>query len=161
MIKAYIKPKNLWIIFDKDDKKFRPADFRDTPINVAVFGLFGIILLYLSYLFLLAVPHSYNFFWFRIFAIVAFGIVGFYNLFISTERLVSLSNKKSEKLSQKLNKMKTLLNFASSDHGNVEITPNFVLPNGFITSIEVLSKKQMERKMEQIVIDISDNIKML
>jgi Na+-transporting methylmalonyl-CoA/oxaloacetate decarboxylase gamma subunit len=160
ILKAYLGPKNVWVVYDRAKKRFRAADFRDLPINVGVLGLFGLILLYIAYLIIIAVPYSTSLVIFRIVTSFALALVGFYNVFVAGDRFFALQSKKSENLSKRLNTMRSLRNFAVEKENNVEITPNFLLPDGFITSVEFLSKKDMDRKkLERILIDVSNRMK--
>lgn len=156
VLRTYLKHKNVWIVFDRDKKRFRPARFIDFPIKVGVTGLFGTVLLYVSYLIVMAMTYSSSFFWFRSLTLFAIGLMGVYSVFVSGARLAAFQSRESIKLSNSLNKIRSLKNFASKKEHKFEISPNFLLPNGFVTSVEFLSKKTMnKKKLEKTLVDAS------
>jgi hypothetical protein len=156
VLRTYLKPKTVWVVYDRIRMRFRPANFREFPIKVVLSGIFGLILLYVAYLMLITVVSTMFLITFRLVVFIALVVFGFYNFFVSSARLFSLQNKKSEKLSKTLNRSRSLRNFAFEKHNSVEITPNFLLTRGLVTSVELLSKKEMnKKKLEKTIFEVS------
>jgi hypothetical protein len=162
VLRTYLKPKTIWVVFDKMRNKFRPANLREFPVKIGISGLFGSILLYMGYMILRSVPTSMVLVLFRIVTLSALFLFGFYSVFVSLARFMSLFNKKSGKLSKKMNRNRALVNFAIKRENTIEITPNFLITQGFVTSVELLSKKDMNRKkLENFVLNISKEVNRL
>jgi len=41
VLRTYLKPKTVWVVYDRIRMRFRPANFREFPIKVALSGIFG------------------------------------------------------------------------------------------------------------------------
>jgi hypothetical protein len=159
IFRSYFKPKDMWIVYDRNQRKFRPADFRDMPIKVAVTFVIGLLFLYVSYLIFsnlffypqLLVP--------RALILIILFVIGFYDFFISSARFVALLNKRSRKVADNLNKNRSLKNFIRKQRAYVEVTPNLTL-DGSVTSVEIKTKKKFDTKrMEKVLLDISRKIR--
>jgi hypothetical protein len=154
--RAYTKPKSIWIMYDKRMMLFRCAEFSDLPINVGMTFLAGLIMLQISYFMLSTMNQAPEFLAFRATTLVIFLVIGVYNLFVSLARMFSIRNIRSEKLCSELNKNKELKGIIERGDMFFEITPNFLLWDGFVTSIEFISKKRFETKfIEKHLIQIA------
>jgi hypothetical protein len=138
VFRAYVKAKDLWIVYDKRAKMFRTADFRELPIKTGLIILVGLLLLYISYLILATITQSLEFLIFRAVILIIFLTIGFYNFFVGLARISSLETENSIKVCKILNKNKAFKKFIEKEKAFFEITPNFLLWNGFVTSIEII-----------------------
>jgi len=163
VFRAYVKVKDVWIVYDKKAKSFRPADFREMPVKGGLLILLGLIFLYLSYLILSTITASIEFLVLRASILIIFLTFGFYNFFVGLARVSSLETENSIKICKLLNKNRILKNFVNRERAFFEITPNFLLWNGFVTSIEFVAPKKIETKaIEKVLVQtaqIVDKIK--
>jgi hypothetical protein len=146
VFRAYTIPKKLWVVYDKGMKSFREADFRDMPLKAGLTFLIGLILLYVSYLILSTINQALELLPFRITVLILFLTLGFYNFFVSLARFYCIGSKESPKTCKLLNKNRALIRIIEREKLSFEITPNFLLWNGFVTSIEFVSQKRVETK---------------
>jgi len=146
VFRAYTKTKDVWIVYDRRAKMFRTADFRDLPIKAGLVILIGIFLLYTSYLILSTITMLLEFLVFRITILIIFLVLGSYNFFVGLARISSLETENSIKVCKFLNKNRLLKNIIEKKDAFFEITPNFLLWNGFVTSVEFISSKKFETK---------------
>ena len=158
VFRSYFKPRDLWIVYDKREKKFRPADFRDMPLKVGVTIFIGLLFLYISY------KIFSNLFYFpeiivpRALILIILLVIGFYDFFIGSARVAALANKRNKFVSETLNKNRSLRNFIRRRNAYVEITPNLTL-DGAVSSVEIITKKKYDTsRIEKILIDISRRI---
>jgi hypothetical protein len=162
VFRAYTKIKNIWIVYDKRAKTFRPADFRELPVKTGITILIGVVFLYISYLMLSTITQTLGlllFLLFRITVLIIFLTFGFYNFFLGLGRLSSLETENSIKICKLLNKNKSLKKFIENEKAFFEITPNFLLWNGFVTSVEIISTNKIETKpMEKVLVQIAKMI---
>ncbi|MEM5778274.1 MAG: hypothetical protein QXK49_01435 [Candidatus Aenigmatarchaeota archaeon] len=156
VFRAYTKVKDVWIVFDKKAKMFRPADFRELPIKAGLTTLFGLLFLYVSYLILSTINQALEFLAFRSLVLIIFLVLGCYNFFVGIARISSLETENSIKVCKLLNKNRSLKNFLIKEKAFFEITPNFLLWNGFVTSVEfVIPHKIQTKVIEKDLIQIS------
>ena len=159
VFRSYVKIKDVWVVFDKKKKEFRTADFRELPIKAGFTILMGLVLLYVSYLILSTITQALEFFLFRSIVLVIFLILGIYNFFVGVARISSLGTENSHKVSKFLNKSKSLKNFIGKEKAFFEITPNFLLWKGFVTSIEfIIPKKIQTKSLEKTIVNIAKTI---
>lgn len=149
VFRAYVKIKDLWIVYDKKAKKFRAADFRELPVKAGLTILVGLILLYISYLILSTITQSLELLIFRVTILIIFLTLGFYSFFVGLARISSLGTENSIKICKILNKDRALKNIIERKRAFFEITPNFLLWNGFVTSIEFIIPKKIETKQTE------------
>jgi hypothetical protein len=155
LFRTFFNPNDLWVKYDCKERKFRPADFRDMPIEVGFFFILGMFLLYTSYLILT------NLFSFpaidivRIPILVIIAIIGIYTFFVSMGRVMALLNSKNKEVAKLLNRNRTLRAFARRENAYIEVTPSFTL-RGFVTSLEFITKRKYDtKKMESLILDVS------
>jgi hypothetical protein len=162
VFRAYTKIKDIWIVYDKRAKIFRPADFRELPVKTGITILIGMVFLYISYLMLSTITQTLGlllFLLFRVIVLIIFLTFGFYNFFLGLGRISSLETENSIKICKLLNKNKSLKKFIENEKAFFEITPNFLLWNGFVTSVEIISTNKIETKsMEKVLVQIAKMI---
>jgi hypothetical protein len=159
IFRSFFKPKDVWIVYDRNDKKFRPADFRDMPLKVGATFIIGILLLYVSYLIFSTLFYFPEILVPRALVLVVLAVIGFYDFFISCARIAALMNKKSKFVSSNLNKNRSLKNFLRRKNAYVEITPNLTL-DGSVTSVEIITHRKYDtKKIEKTLLGISRKIK--
>jgi len=157
--RAFVKPKNLWIVYDDKKKLFRPADFRELPIRFGLLMIFAIILIYVSFSILITLIYPVELFFIRLLILFMFLILGIYNLFVSVARLVSLENKGADKICKVLNKKSSFKNFIRKANVFFEITPNFLFTTGFVTSVELVIPRKIEvSSVEKVLIEIAKTV---
>ena len=163
VFRAYVKAKDVWVVYDKKTKMFRTADLRELPVKAGLIILLGLIFLYLSYLILATITQGLEFLIFRATVLVIFLTFGFYNFFVGLARVSSLETEDSIKVCKFLNNNRILKNFVNREKAFFEITPNFLLWNGFVTSIEFVAPKKIDTKaIERVLVQtakIVDKIK--
>ncbi len=158
VLRTYFKSKNLWIVYDKKEKSFRPADFRDMSIKVGLTLIFGILFLYVSYLILLNLFQFLELILVRTLVLVILLVLGFYSFSVSFGRIASLGNKRNKEVCKILNKNRSLKNFINKEKARFEITPNFT-SDGFVTSVEILTHRKYDtKKIEKALLQISRKI---
>jgi hypothetical protein len=156
VFRAYTKARNLWIVYDEYKKTFREANFEDLPVSVGLTLLTGSILLYASFMILSTLDQVLILLPFRLPIFVIFLTIGIYNFFVSIDRIASVGNKNSKGVCKELNKRKSLKDFIEREKISFEITPNFLLWKGFVTSIEMVSKKKFDTKpIEKSTVEIA------
>jgi hypothetical protein len=159
VLRAYVKPKSVWILYDKRKNLFRKADFRDVPVKIGLITLIGLILLFIVFLILITITQVIELALIRTTIMIMFAVFGFYDIFIALARLFSLENKGSEKICAYLNKSISLKNFMKRENAFFEITPNFLFVGGFVTSIEfIIPKKYEDKKLEKTLIEIAKRV---
>ena len=159
VFRSFFKAKDMWIVYDKNDRKFRPADFRDLPLKVAMTFIVGLMFLYVSYLIFSNLFFFPEIFMPRLLVFIILVVIGFYDFFVSTARFVALLNKKNKYITDKLNKNKSLKNFIRRHDAYVEVTPNLTL-SGSMTSVEIITKKKFDtKKVEKLLLDVSRKIR--
>ncbi len=162
VLRAYTKPHNLWIVYDEEKKKFRAADWRNLPIRVILVTLLGMALLYISYLIWFTLFQDLHLIFFRAIVLFLFLIVGLYSLCVGLYRLFSLKNEKADKICKFLNKNKFLKNLIKKGMLYVQITPNFLIKEGFVTSVEFILFEKLElKKLEKNLKDTARLIQKL
>jgi len=155
VFRTYFKPRDLWIVYDKKEKSFRPADFRDMPIKVGLTLIVGIVFLYVSYLILLNLFQFLELMLIRTLILLILIVIGFYSFFVSFGRIASLMNKRNKEACKTLNKNRSLRNFIKKEKVHFEITPNFT-SNGFVTSVEIIThRKYNTKKIEKLLLQAS------
>jgi len=156
VFRAYTKIKDVWIVYDKRAKMFRTADFRELPLKSGLIILFGLLFLYVSYMILSTITQGLEFFAFRLIVLIIFLTIGFYDFFVGLARISSLETERSIRVCRILNKNRILKNLIEKEKAFFEITPNFLLWNGFVTSVEFTSSKKVETKaIEKHLIQIT------
>ena len=162
VLRAYTKPHNLWIVYDEGRKKFRAADWRNLPVRVILVTLLGMFLLYISYLIWFTLFQTPLLIFFRATVLFLFLIIGLYSLCVGLYRLFSLKNEKADKICKFLNKNKILKDLIKKGMLYVQITPNFLIKDGFVTSVEFILFEKLElKKLEKILIDTARLIQKL
>lgn len=162
VLRAYTSPKNLWIVFDEKTKRFRSADWRDTPIRVILIMLLGSSLIYTSYLIVLTIAQVPILIPFRIIVLFMFFFMGLYSLSLGLYRLFSLKNKNANKVFGFLNKNKILINLIKQGKLYAHVTPNFLIKEGFVDSIEFILVEKLELdRLEKILIETAKMIQKL
>jgi len=154
VLRAYTKPKNLWIIYDEEMKKFRTADWRNLPIRVILVTLLGMFLLYVSYLIWFTLFQVPSLIPFRAIILFIFLVIGLYSLCLGLYRLFSLNNEKADKVCKFLNKNRFLKNLIKKGMLFVHISPNFLIKEGFVTSVEFILLEKFElKRLNKTLID--------
>ena len=157
MLRVYFKKRDIWIIYDRRKKAFRKPNFFDAILWTVPFILVGLSFLYLTYnsfviLFLMIRLSGW---WLAtLIPLFLFTVLWFYLLFMGFSRLASLRNKKLERIASKLNKEKRLKRFINKQKARLRITPNFLLREGYVTSVELLMKRRPPKEMEKSIIKI-------
>ena len=159
VFRAYVKVKDLWIVYDDKAKMFRTADFRELPTKAGLTILFGLFFLYISYLIISTITQSLEFLLIRLAFLIIFLVFGGYTFFVGLSRISSLETENSIKVCKVLNKDRALKNAIVREKLFFEITPNFLLWNGFVTSIEFISPKKIDTKpIENFLVKIARDV---
>ncbi|MFH1473263.1 MAG: hypothetical protein ABIE55_00020 [Candidatus Aenigmatarchaeota archaeon] len=159
IFRSFFKSKDVWIMYDKKRGKFRPADFRDMPLKVGATFIFGLLLLYVSYLIFKTLFFFPDIFMPRALVFTILSVIGFYNFFISSARMAALMNKRSINICNSLNKNRTLKNFIRKQKAYVEITPNLTF-DGSVTSVEIITHRKYDtRRVEKMLLEISRKVR--
>ncbi len=162
VLRAYAKPHNLWVVYDEGKKKFRPANWKNLPVRVVLVTLIGMFLLYTSYLIwftLFQVPMLIPF---RAIVLFMFFFMGLYSLALGLYRLFCLHNEKAEKVYKFLNKNRFLINLIKKGMLYVHVTPNFLIKDGFVTSVEFILMEKVElERLEKVLINTAKLIQKL
>jgi len=154
VLRAYTKPKNLWIVYDETTKKFRSADWRDFPVRVFLLTLFGIGMLYVSFIMWFTISQLLALIMFRLIVVFLFFVMGLYSLCVGLYRLFSINNKNADVIYKFLNKNRILTNLIEKGKLYVHVSPNFLFKEGFVDSVEfILAEKVELEKLEKIVIE--------
>ena len=162
VLRAYTSPKKMWIVFDEKTKRFRPADFRDTPIRVFLIILLGSALMYTSYLIAFTITQVPILIPFRIIVLFLFFFMGLYSISLSIYRLFSLKNKNADTILRFLNREKMIIDMIKKGKLYVHVTPNFLLKDGFVDSIEFILVEKLELdRLEKILIETARMIQKL
>ena len=155
LFRTFFSPKDLWVKYDDNERKFRAADFRDMPLEVGFFFIVGLFLLYTSYLTMT------NLFFFplidliRIPVLVVIAMIGIYAFFVSMGRIIALLNSKNKEVAKLLNRDRSLRAFVRREKARAEVTPSFTL-DGFVTSLEFVTKRKYDTKnVEKLILDVS------
>ncbi|MFH0929536.1 MAG: hypothetical protein V1818_04265 [Candidatus Aenigmatarchaeota archaeon] len=155
LFRSFFKPRDLWVKYDKNEKRFRPADFRDMPIEVGFLFLLGTFLLYTSYLIMSTLFEAPNMIPLRASFLVVIFVLGFYIFSVSIARIVALLSGKNKEASKLLNRNRKLRGFARSSKAYIEVTPSFTL-DGFVTSVEFVTKHKYDTsKTEKLLLEVS------
>ena len=158
VFRTFFKPKDLWIVYDKKKKLFRPADFREMPLKVGLTIIFGILILYVAFLILSNLLQFLELILIRTIVLIILIIIGSYDFFVSFSRIASLGNKRNKEVCKILNKNRSLRNFINKEKVYFEITPNFT-SDGFVTSIEIITHKKYDiKKIEKLLLQVSRKI---
>lgn len=156
VFRSYVKSKDVWVVFDKKTKTFRNADFRELPLKSGMTTLVGLGFLYVSYLILSTLFQFTELLVFRSAVLIIFLTIGIYSFFIGLVRMASIKTESSIKLCKILNKSTALKNLVKRHNISFEITPNFLLWNGFVTSVEFVSSRKLDTKpIEKFLVQIS------
>ena len=156
VFRAYVKIKDIWIVYDKKAKMFRTADFRELPVKAGLTILVGLLFLYISYMIASTLIEFPELLPLRVTFLVIFLVIGFYNFFIGLGRISSLETENSIRVCKILNKNRALKNTIERTKTFFEITPNFLLWNGFVTSIEFVVPHKIETKaVEKVLVQIA------
>lgn len=155
LFRSFFHPKDLWVVYDKRIRSFRPADFRDMPKEVGIFFILGIFLLYTSYT---IVTNLFSFpllLPLRASILVIIAVLGVYSFFVSMGRIAAMLNKKNIDVAKMLNKNRNLKNFIRKHKAYVEVTPSFNR-EGIVSSVEFVTPKNYEtEKVEKLLLDVS------
>ncbi|MBN2203012.1 MAG: hypothetical protein JW700_02415 [Candidatus Aenigmarchaeota archaeon] len=155
IFRSFFKPKDIWVVYDKKEKKFRPADFREMPLEVGFFLIFGLFLLYTSYLMMSTMFDLAALIPIRATILVILSVMGFYIFSVSIGRVVALLSGKNREAAKMLNKNAKLRGFAKRTNARIEVTPSFNML-GFVTSVEIKTKHKYDTaKEEQLLLDVS------
>jgi len=157
MLRAYFKKRDIWIIYDRRKKAFRKPNFSDVILWVVPFIFFGLLFLYLTYnsFVILFLMTRLSIWWLSVsIPLFLFVVLWFYLLFMGFSRLFSLRNKKLEKIASKLNKERRLKRFVNKEKARLRITPNFLLKQGYVTSVELLMKRRPPKGIEKTIIKV-------
>jgi len=159
VFRAYVKIKDIWVVYDKKAKMFRTADFRELFVKAGLTIFIGLIFLYISYLILSTIAQSLELLAIRATFLIIFLVIGFYNFFVSLARISSLRTENSVKICSLLNKNKALRNYIQREKIFFEITPNFLLWNWFVTSIEFVAPKKINTKpIEKALVQVAKTV---
>jgi hypothetical protein len=162
VLRAYTKPKNLWIVYDEKMKRFKAADWNNLPVRVILVTLLGLFLLYTSYLIWFTLFQDLYLIFFRSIVLFLFLVIGLYSLCLGLYRLFSLKNEKAPEICKFLNKDKFLINLIRKGMIYVQITPNFLIKDGFVNSVEFILFEKFElKRLEKILIDTARLIQKL
>jgi hypothetical protein len=155
LFRTFFKPKDLWVVYDEKEKRFRPADFRDMPLEVGLFFFLGIFLLYTSYLIMTNIFSFTELLFIRAPILVVLAVIGLYSFFVSIGRIVALLSRKNKEVAKLLNKNRTLKAFIRREKAYVEVTPSFTL-RGFVSTVEFVTRRKYDTKnIEKLILDIS------
>ena len=159
VLRAYLKLKHIWVVYDEQRRLFRPANWMDLPVKVILTTLFGIGLLYTSYLIWFTITTALSLLIFRINVLIIFLVTCFYCLCIGLSRLFSLGTKKAEEAAKILNRNKVLRDLTKKGKADIEITPNFLIKDGFVTSLEFIVSDKLEiEKLNKILVEVAKSI---
>jgi len=162
VLRAYTGPRSLWIVFDEKVKRFRAADWRNLPIRVILVTLLGAGLIYTSYLIWFTIAQIPYLIPFRLIVLFMFFFMGLYSLCLGLYRLFSLNNKNADKICKFLNRNKILINLINKGLLYVQVSPNFLIKEGFVNSVEFTLVEKIElEKLEKILIDTAKMIQKL
>ncbi len=162
VLRAYAKPHNLWVVYDEEIGKFRAADWRNLPVRVILVTLFGMFLLYTAYLIWFTLFQVAFLIPFRAVVLFLFLLVGIYSLCVGLYRLFSLKNEKADKVCKFLNKKRFLVHLIKKGILYVHVTPNFLLKEGFVTSVEFITLKKIDdKRLDKALIDTARLIQKL
>lgn len=162
VLRAYTSPKNLWIVFDEKTKKFRAADWRDLPIRVILVTLLGSAMVYTAYLILFSIMQVTFLIPFRLVVLFLFFFIGAYSIGVGLNRLFSLRNKNADIIFKFLNKSKLLIDLVRKGKLYVQISPNFLVKDGFVNSIEFILIEKLELdRLEKILVDTARMVQKL
>ncbi len=162
VIRSYLRQKNLWIVYEKQNRTMRPANLGDFPLNVYLIFFIGFFFLSTTYTIVTSLIAFEQLIVIRSIVAFIFLIIGFYATFISLARIFTLTNKKSSDFCKQLNKNKTLNNFLAKENVIFRITPNFLLTGGVVTSVEFIIKNRPKGNVaEKLLVDISKRISKL
>lgn len=155
LFRTFFSPKDLWVVYDKREKKFRPADFRDMPKEVGMFFILGLFLLYTAYLISTNIFEVTELLFIRAPILLVIAVLGIYSFFVSVGRTAALLNKKNADVAKMLNKDRKLKSFIRREDAYVEVTPSFTI-DGFVTSVEIVADTKFDtKKNEKMLLDIS------
>jgi len=155
LFRSFFHPKDLWVVYDKKIRSFRPADFRDMPREVGIFFILGIFLLYTSYRIITTLFVLISLLPLRATILVIMSILGVYSFFVSMGRIAAMINKKNLEVAKRLNKNRRLRNFIRKHRAYVEVTPSFNR-QGLVSSVEFVTPKRYNtEKVEKILLDVS------
>jgi hypothetical protein len=155
LFRTFFRPKDLWVKYDDRERKFRPADFRDMPLEVGMFFILGLFLLYTTYLMLTTLFYFPALDVIRIPILVIIAVIGIYSFFVSIGRIMALLNSGNKEVAKLLNKNRTLGAFIRREKAYAEVTPSFTL-EGFVTSFELVTKRKYDtKKFENLILDVS------
>jgi len=159
VFRAYVKIKDVWIVYDKKAKMFRTADFRELPIKAGLTILVGLVFLYTSYMMVPTLIDFLELLPLRLTFLIIFLVIGFYNFFVGLGRISSLETENSIKICKILNKNRALKNIIERKKIFFEITPNFLLWNGFVTSVEFVAPNKVETKaLEKVLVQVANTV---
>jgi hypothetical protein len=156
VIRIYLPLRRIWIIYDKKSDKFRVPDVKDIMVKIVLTILFGLISMYISFTIILSLKQMILTV-FRLVTAFILGVVGLYAFIISLARM--FSRKDLGDFCGLLNKDKKLKEFLKREKIRVEITPNFLLTRGLVTSVEFVSSKMPKgNKVEKFITKIANVI---
>lgn len=159
VFRAYVKIKDVWVVYDDKARMFRTADFRELPIKAGLTILVGLFFLYISYMIISTLIEFPEFLPVRLTFLVIFLLVGLYNFFVGLSRMSSLETENSIRVCKILNKNKALKSTIEKTKTFFEITPNFLLWNGFVTSIEFIVPHKIETKtLEKVLVQVANTL---
>ena len=162
VLRAYTKPKNLWITYDYNKRRFTPAGWSHLPLKAIFVLVLGAFLLYVSYMIMLSINQAIQLIFFRGILLFIFFLVGIYSLLLGLYRIASIGSKKAELMCKLLNRQRFLLNRIQKGSLFVQITPNFLIKEGFVNSVEfIMSDEKEVKELQKILLDISRKINKL
>ena len=154
VIRAFCKPKRLWIVYDYKMRKFRSVSLRHPPIKPILAMILGAFLVFTSYLIALTLTQSMSLLIFRLIILVLFFVIGLYGLLVGLYRMFSYTSKNADKIAKFLNKDRYVRSLIEKGDLYVQISPNFLLKEGFVDSVEfVLSDKADAKRLEKVVME--------
>jgi len=117
------------------------------------------VFLYISSLILSTITQALEFFAFRATVLIVLFLVGIYDFLLGLARIASLGTGNSHRVCRILNKNVALKNFLENEKASFEITPNFLLWRGFVTSIEFIVPHKIQTKpLEKTIVRIAKTI---
>jgi hypothetical protein len=162
VLRAYTDPKNLWIVYDEKTKKFRTADWSNLPVRVFLAILISLFLIYTSFLIWFTIAQDLYLIFFRATVLFIFFFVGLYGMCVGLYRLFSFNNRKADKICSFLNRNKILSSLIEKGILYVQVTPNFLIKEGFVNSVEfILAEKVELERLEKILIETAKLIQKL
>ena len=148
--------------YDYKKKKFIPATWRHLPLKAVFTLILGAFLLCVSYLIMLTINQAIHLIFFRGILLFIFFLVGIYGLLLGLYRLFSIGSKKVGAMCKLLNKQRFLINRIEKGNLFVQITPNFLIKEGFVNSVEfIMSDEKEVKKLQKILLDIARKINRL